>query len=233
MQYKNISCKEIISRVYRDLNLQEETRWVDMIEWIGECVEMIGATVQFEKKYKELKIVDFRTLLPCDLVHIEQVSYNQEGIVQSTSTALAHKHELEKTNNIDKQFALRNSFVVQGNYIILGIKEGKINIYYWGIALDEDGFPLVPDAPAYKDAVVHYIIYKLKFADSVKGIIPIAELDYWTNIKNNKINKARAQISMPSISQMEAYGRTYLRLVPEMKAFENMFTSNDQFKHSY
>ena len=232
MQFKYISCKEIISRVYRDLNLQEETRWVDMIEWIGECVEMIGATVQFEYKHKELKVVDFRALIPCDLIHIKQLTYKQQALVQSTSTVLPHKHELERDNNKDKNYTFNSSFVIQGNFIILGIKEGDINLYYYGMALDEDGFLLIPDTPGYKDAVIHYIIYKLKFSDSIKGIIPIGELDYWTNIKNNKMNKARAQISMPTVSQMEAYGRTFLRLVPEMRAFDNMFVTNDKFKQS-
>ena len=227
MIFKYCSAKEIISRVYRDLNLQEEARWLDMIEWIGEGLEYIGTTVQYQKKFKEMEIVNHRVFLPCDLVHIDQVTHNKIAMVQTNSTVLSRKTEVDKTNSGDKQMVHRDSFTIQGDCIITGFKEGTINVYYIGIALDDEGFPLVPDTPRYKDALFHYIVYKLKLGGGVSGTVPLQELDYWTRLKINKMAAARAELAMPTISEQEAMGRKNLRLVMDMHSFDKLFVSDD------
>ena len=35
---KYTSVREVIAKIYRDLHLEDESRWEDMIEWIGEAM---------------------------------------------------------------------------------------------------------------------------------------------------------------------------------------------------
>ena len=60
MIYKFTSVKEVIARVYRDLNLQDTERWEDMIEWIADALDFIGAYQQ--TCHKKIRITTYCTI---------------------------------------------------------------------------------------------------------------------------------------------------------------------------
>jgi hypothetical protein len=86
MLYKYTSCKRVISKVLTDLDLQEgQKRISDMIEWIGEGLEKIGAFPQFIIKTTGrdgeplLQLVDYQVRLPLGLHNIIQVIYSEHS----------------------------------------------------------------------------------------------------------------------------------------------------------
>lgn len=83
MIYNFISSQSIIAKVMSDLDIQNVgQRTTDMVEWIGEAMEKIGAMQQYEYKQSGLddtpvlKIVNFQTALPSDLHAIEEIAYS-------------------------------------------------------------------------------------------------------------------------------------------------------------
>ena len=92
MNYKNISCKTVIAKVYRDLNLQEEERWQDMIEWIAEALKFIGANAQLIDKPAEICVDGFRGALPCDIYAINYVQDKQSGRKYHIASDQRHNH---------------------------------------------------------------------------------------------------------------------------------------------
>jgi hypothetical protein len=88
MIYKKVSSKTIIAKVLTDLDIQQENyREADMIEWIGEALESIGAFPYFNIKVtgKEdepiLIISNYQSRLPRDLYRpvFVQYSTNEKG----------------------------------------------------------------------------------------------------------------------------------------------------------
>ena len=82
MLYKNTSVKRVISKVFTDLNLSEDTHRIsDMIEWAGEALEKIGAFPSFTNKVAGkddlpyLVLENYQSLLPHDFHKLIQVSY--------------------------------------------------------------------------------------------------------------------------------------------------------------
>ena len=63
---KFINGKELISRVYRNLNLKDEERFGDMVEWMHECMQLIGVSKQYEQKIAQLNVEACKGKLPCD-----------------------------------------------------------------------------------------------------------------------------------------------------------------------
>lgn len=74
--YKNISCKVIIRKVFRDLNVNTDNWIHDAVEWVGEALEHIGSATQTEKKVKTVVISDYRGALPSDLYYVNMVAVN-------------------------------------------------------------------------------------------------------------------------------------------------------------
>lgn len=82
MIYQYTSCKRVIAKVFADLDLQEGShRIADMVEWISEALEKIGAFPQFIIKTTGrdgeplLPVSNFQARLPMGLHNIIQVAY--------------------------------------------------------------------------------------------------------------------------------------------------------------
>jgi len=83
MIYKTTSIKRVISKVFTDLDLQEgDHRVSDMIEWVGEALEKIGAFPAFVNKVTGkdgnpiLVVSGYQTKLPNDFHRLIQVSFS-------------------------------------------------------------------------------------------------------------------------------------------------------------
>ena len=83
MIYKNVSVKQVIAKVFADLDLQEGTHRVsDMVEWCGEAIERIGAFPSFEINVTGLNDVpllilsNYQAQLPANFHKLIQVEYS-------------------------------------------------------------------------------------------------------------------------------------------------------------
>jgi hypothetical protein len=74
--YKNVSSKEIIRKVFRDLKPANANWLDDAIEWMGEALEHIGASTQLCTKHAVIPITNHKGSLPGDLYYINQVAVN-------------------------------------------------------------------------------------------------------------------------------------------------------------
>lgn len=74
--YKNVSSKEIIRKVFRDIKPSTADFVHDAIEWIGEALEHIGSSPQLCQKQMVINITDHKGCLPGDLYYINQVAVN-------------------------------------------------------------------------------------------------------------------------------------------------------------
>ena len=74
--YKNVSSKEIIRKVFRDIKPNTADFVHDAVEWIGEALEHIGAAPQLCQKQVVIDIADHKGCLPGDLYYINQVAVN-------------------------------------------------------------------------------------------------------------------------------------------------------------
>ena len=80
---KLTSVKTAIAKVIADLRLQEDDILIsDMVEWVGEAMEKIGAVQQFERVVSGvngapiIKIDCHQAQLPCNLHKLHQVAYS-------------------------------------------------------------------------------------------------------------------------------------------------------------
>ena len=55
MNYKHTSAKHVISKIFRDLRINDEGWVLDAMEWIGEALEFIGHVSTTERKATELQ----------------------------------------------------------------------------------------------------------------------------------------------------------------------------------
>ena len=88
MIYKLTSCKQVIAKVFADLDLREDTHRIsDMIEWCGEALLKINAFQTLVTKVTGrgglplLRVDNYQAQLPCDFhsMHFIQFSESEHG----------------------------------------------------------------------------------------------------------------------------------------------------------
>lgn len=82
--------------------------------------------------------------VPSDQVPSASVPFFGEDITQDSTTS--------RTTNYYK---------IQGNYLQTSFEEGYVKLHYLSIPVDKDGYPLIPDNDAYKQALEWYVIKRL------------------------------------------------------------------------
>lgn len=115
------------------------------------------------------------------------------------------------------------SFKTQGRIIFTSFPEGRVEITYKAIPVDEDGFPLLIDNETYLNALEAYIkvkVFTVKF-DTGKiqaGILSNAQTEYaWAS------HLLQSEMTMPSVSEMESLTRMMNTLIKPVRQFDNGF----------
>jgi hypothetical protein len=221
--FNYISLKYIISKIYRDLRLEDPNYELDIVEWCGEALSFIGAGSQFAKYVVEQPIVSFKAPLPSGLATLEQVMYKDN--INDKPTVLYRNdttfpNELYKLDNDNQDI----TYTINGNYILFSKEDGICAISYKGIATDDDGYPLVPDNQYYKEALFWYCFKHILMLGykSPSGIdYPFAEAR-WQFYCTGARNKA----NYPSISEYEQFKNSWTGLLSNMNSYKERFDNS-------
>jgi hypothetical protein len=217
---KYTSIKEVISKVYRDLNITEERRWEDMIEWAAEALEQIGSFSQYVLKSEELTVYNNRASLPCDFYKIVQLAKGGQALTYLTGSFDTYYHTADSVNLGSTGEA---GYTVNSAFFNFNFKEGKVFLSYLAVPTDKEGFPLIPDAISFKEAIVSYIVMKLKYSEYISGTYNPNQYRMLVQEWNHFCGQARGVANMPSLDEMESIKNQWIRLVPEMSRNQGLF----------
>lgn len=102
------------------------------------------------------------------------------------------------------------SYHLNGNELKTTFDRGLVLVAYRGLPLDEDGYPLVPDDVAYKEALFWYIAKKLSIVrqDQVPFDYKLAE-QKWLK----RCTQARNRANMPDLDEYEKFLQSWTKMV--------------------
>lgn len=193
----------------RDLTLEQAVRYT--LRFIAKN----GYSKLYENKESIIDIKDFRGILPCGTIKINQVKDCKTGICLRSMT--------DTFNPIEGHPIVELTFKTQGQVIYTSFPEGKIKISYLAVPVDEDGFPLLIDNEIYLGALEAYIkkeIFTIKF-DQGKLAAPILQ-----NAKQDYAllaGQLQSEFTIPSTSEMQSITNIWNSLIPRMSEFYSGF----------
>lgn len=223
-----------------DLTLEQAVSYT--VSFIG----INGLPSLYQDKVEDVEIEQFRGLLPCDLISINQVKDLKTGICLRSMTdnfpkgmsPMPKEKCVDPMNNVRvpgetkdwyipeaRRFMEEPSFKTQGRVIFTSFPEGIIEVSYKSIPVDDDGFPLLIDNAAYLEALKAYIkqeVFTIKFdmGNISTAVLQNAQREYcWA------AGRLGSEFQIPSISEMESIARAFNTMIPRMREFDNGFTS--------
>lgn len=228
IQYTNI--RRVLDDLLEDTHMENLTL-EQVVKHTIRFIEKHGYPKFYQDKQEDVEIHEFRGVLPCDLVSINQVRDKRTRICLRSMTDTFYPpegrpndcppigHPLGHYDHIHPELA----FKTQGRIIYTSFPEGLLEIVYKAIPVDDDGFPLLIDNQSYLDALESYIAMKVirnKFRQG-KVAAPIyqdAQQEYALAAR-----ELMTEMTTPSMSEMESMTRYFNSLIPRVREFDNSF----------
>lgn len=203
-------------RVILDNLLQHELLQDLTLEQIVGYVIRFNGLFNTPQLYTEksifIDIENYRGKLPCDLVSVKQVrDVCNNFALRYISGTFFNPHSMER------------AFKTQGSIIFTTFKEGKIEVVYEAIPIDEEGYPLILDNEKYKNALELYI--KLdrftKYFDMSKiaqNVLQNTQQEYaWA------AGQLEEELKLPSLSEWENISNAHSQLLEKTGEFKKGF----------
>lgn len=127
----------------------------------------------------------------------------------------------------------RPEYFIKPGWIVTNKDKGYVKLAYKAIAVDERGYPLIPDLSSYQEAIYWYVVMKLTFPKFMSGTLGgnskyaqkyAAQNYFYTQQQWNFYrNQAYAEAMMPTADDMENIKNEWNKLIPEMDSRDTFF----------
>lgn len=213
-EYNYISINEIVSRVKRH-PLLENISFEKVVQYTIDFFRVVGLPKMFADKEDVVEIKDYKGLLPCDLVQIIQI----KDLKTHTCLRSMTDSFYPKGNHCNGEL----TFKTQGNILYVSFRCGKVVVSYKSMPVDKNGYPLILDSINFLKALELYIKkeeFEMLFDMSQ---IPAVVLNNTHQQYGWAIGQLNNELTMPSVSEMEAITRMWNTVIQRPADFDNGF----------
>lgn len=219
-----INIREVLSRILRHPLLQDITL-EQAVQYTIDFIGIFGLPKLYQDKEEVIHIEDFRGLLPCDLISINQVKDCKSNIcLRSMTDNFMPEEHYDKI--IGHKLPQELSFKTQGQLLYVSFKTGDVLVSYKAIPIDKDGFPLLIDNPVFLKALEAYIKREAFTILFDMGKIAPAVLQNTQQQYAWLAGQLQSEFTIPSISEMESLKRSWCTLLQRTTEFNNGFKNN-------
>jgi len=175
---KNKSFQSVLWRVMKH-SFMSDISEEQAADYAYELIRRIKMGFILNQTTETIKINNYKAKIPEDLLTMRGMRYKQK--VDDTSylpvryngdifSSGYHCEEYNQDISSDVLYTMNN------NYIDINQQNGYLEISYYGILLDDDGYPKIPDDQSFEDALYYYILKEHLFG--LMAIGKISDLFY-------------------------------------------------------
>lgn len=229
MIYNTVPLGGVIRKVMRDLKPSGDNWVSDAIEWAGEALESIGSGPGYETHVELIKVANYTAKMPAFLMELNAVKCNPLDVTSSDMRSYNVLMQYEGSvfpraihcEGCSNELAISDyRYVIRGNAFKVNFETGYICVSYKRFAVDEKGWPLVPDDISFKQAIYWYIFLKMMEGGMVHQHISYMKAEErWLHYAG----QARDESKLPDIPQAENFMNQWVRLIPNMTGYETGF----------
>lgn len=187
------------------------------IQFLTDFLGIMGLPTTYIDTIEEVSIKEYRGLLPCNLISINQVRWKEQNIYLRSMTDLFNGSYSKENGEA--------TFKTQGRVIFTSFKEGTLEISYKSIPVDNEGYPLLPDEPNFLRALELYIKKQwftilFDIGKITPAVLQNTQQEYYA-----AAGACNNSFLIPSVSEMESIKGLMNQIIPRFNEF------NHGFKH--
>lgn len=217
-----ISLKQVLDDVL-DHPLLKDVSFERAVNHTVHFIRKVGMPRAFNEKTELVIIENYRGMLPCDLDSIIQVrTFNECG-----NSYRVFRYSTDSFHMSDnKQDSYDLTYKVQGDIIFTSMKNGTIEIAYRALAVDSEGYPMVPDNSSYIDALELYIKKKCFNVLFDTGKISPQVYNQVCQDYAWAVGQAQSDLVRLSIDEMQSLTNSFNTLVARVNEHSRGFVNN-------
>lgn len=223
----------ILWKVLRNPLVQDLT-FEDAAEFTLDYIRILGSPLAYLDKTEIIEIEDYKGALPCDLIHLKGVRFSDcnfnshEGIPMRYASNTFH---LNHDENYPYDKLIEYTYIVQNNIILTSAQRGYVELSYKAIALDEEGYPLIPDDEKVSRGLEYYILYKYLEPLYMMGKISDKAFEYVTQQYDWYVGAADASLRNMNPDQLATVMNGINRIITNKTAYESSFKRYGDMEH--
>ena len=235
-----ISANAIIATVAMNFDLAGTT-WIPLAyEWLGYGLQAIGGRPHLERVKWSTKSKNHKVVFPCNLTHILYIEYkckplqlslqnrhmsfnlgsSRSGEVFATEFPTLYESSEITGVSVAGTYDVKNIsssakgewYYLNNGTIITSFASDDLIVYYEGFALDEKGFPLIPDSFEHIEALSFFILYKYLSRGNTHPVWKV--MDAYQMWEKYRI-QATGRALTPSPAELAAFTNAWARLVTD------------------
>lgn len=211
-----IDVNVIADRIKRN-PLLEDIPLETIIDYAVEFIKIMGVPASFIEKTAQVKVEDYRGVLPCDFYNPIQVRTDKGDYFRHTTDSF-HMSEVQRSNT-------GVTYKIQGNCIFTSMPECTIEVAYRAFPMNEEGLPLIPDNGSYPRALQEYIVVECYTTLCDQGKIDPRVLINHQQRYAFFAGQARVDLIRPTVDQMESITNMWTRLLPSKRDHQNGYAT--------
>lgn len=153
------------------------------------------------------------------------VHQTQDGIPSDEAPSASVPYFGQDITQEDSTIRSTHYYKIVGNYIQTSFECGYIKLHYLTIPVDKEGYPLIPDNEAFKQALEWYIIRRLIGSGYQH---PVFSYQYADEQFEKYAARGISEVSFYSPEGAAKLNRSLIRLIPPYDWYENFGVNGEQ-----
>ena len=204
--------RRILDRVMRH-PMMRDIPLETAVEYAVDFISLLGTPGLYLEKTAIVPVKDWRGQLPCDFEHMIQVrAKNPSGMYVTYRYSGDSFHMSNKSVTADQHGNL--TYKIQGTVIFTSTKDTDLEIAYRAFAVDEDGFPLLPDNASFLRGLENYIKLQWFTIKYDMGQLSQAVMDNTQREYDWTVGDAQSEFSRLSLDEAETLFNSFKTLLP-------------------
>lgn len=196
-----------------------------VVEYTVDFIQLIGTPAIYNEKTTIVEIRDWRGALPCDFDKMIQVrvAANQHSGRYDNCSAVISRPVFRKSDHSFHMSDFRPDVLLQamdlkyktqGMVIFTSTKDLDVEIAYRAFAVDDEGFPLLPDNASFLRGLEAYIKMKWFEIKFEEGTLPQQVMDRVDREYCWAVGDAQSEFSRMSLDDAQTLFASFKTLLP-------------------
>lgn len=223
--------RRILDRMMRH-PMMRDIPFETAVEYTVDYISLMGVPALYEEKTAIVPIKDWQGKLPCDfeqMIQVRMAGKHPGSAPHPTYRYSDHSFHLSPDKNPASFGEL--TYMIQGMCIFTSTKDVDLEIAYRAFAIDDEGYPLLPDNPSFLRGLEAYIKMKwfeIKFDEGKisQAVMDRADMEYmWST------GDAQSEFARLDLDKAETLFNSFKMLLPRNNEHWRAFFTNGAKEH--
>jgi hypothetical protein len=213
------SVYEIIERVF-DMYDTEDVSFSVLVRHISDAISLLGAVTIFEKQICKINIENYKGELPNNIVSVIQFRYYNENNDSYHAMVGATDSFFRNSQHIPHEHL---KYEMSQNHIHTKFESGLVELAFNGYAIDDNGYPLIPNDETIKMALEAYVLERIALKLLLVNKIDNQKYQILAQERNFYMRSAESIANMPTPDKMESIARMMTSLIEKPLSHSRFF----------